>query len=118
MSQAALSPPADSRDRGPARHDDPPRRRRQDPGQHAHRGALARAVAPHEGHRGAGGDRQVEPGDGPHAPVLHDEALGHEPDRPARFEGIEALPKRVHRLAADARAVKAYIAQHCDAASA
>ena len=46
------------------------------------------------------------------------EALGHEPDRPARFEGIEALPKRVHRLAADARAVKAYIAQHCDAASA
>jgi threonine synthase len=46
------------------------------------------------------------------------EALGHEPDRPARFEGIEALPKRVHRLAADARAVKAFIAQHCDAASA
>jgi threonine synthase len=46
------------------------------------------------------------------------EALGHEPDRPARFEGIEALPKRVHKLAADARAVKAYIAQHCDPASA
>jgi len=42
------------------------------------------------------------------------EALGHEPERPARFEGIEALPKRVVRLPADAEAVKAYIAQHCD----
>nr|MDP2191146.1 threonine synthase [Rhodoferax sp.] len=41
------------------------------------------------------------------------EALGREPDRPARFEGIEALPKRVTRMAADAAAVKAYIAQHC-----
>ncbi|GAC1389728.1 MAG: threonine synthase [Variovorax sp.] len=41
------------------------------------------------------------------------EALGHEPDRPARFEGIEALPKRVTRLPADAAAVKAYIAGHC-----
>jgi threonine synthase len=42
------------------------------------------------------------------------EALGHEPDRPVRFEGIEALPKRVVKLPADAEAVKAYIAQHCD----
>jgi len=42
------------------------------------------------------------------------EALGHEPDRPARFVGIEALPKRVVRLPADAQAVKTYIAQHCD----
>ncbi|MGJ7506901.1 threonine synthase [Variovorax sp. GT1P44] len=42
------------------------------------------------------------------------EALGHEPERPARFEGIEALPKRVVKLPADAEAVKAYIAQHCD----
>ncbi|MET0543831.1 MAG: threonine synthase, partial [Variovorax sp.] len=42
------------------------------------------------------------------------EALGHEPDRPARFVGIEGLPKRVTRLPADAQAVKAYIAQHCD----
>jgi threonine synthase len=42
------------------------------------------------------------------------EALGHEPERPARFEGIEALPKRVAKLPADAEAVKAYIAQHCD----
>lgn len=42
------------------------------------------------------------------------EALGHEPDRPARFVGIEALPKRVTKLPADAQAVKAYIAEHCD----
>jgi len=42
------------------------------------------------------------------------EALGHEPERPAKFEGIEALPKRVVKLPADAGAVKAYIAEHCD----
>lgn len=42
------------------------------------------------------------------------EALGHEPARPARFEGIEALPKRVVKLPADVEAVKAYIAQNCD----
>ncbi len=41
------------------------------------------------------------------------EALGREPDRPARFEGIEALPRRVTAMAADVAAVKAYIAQHC-----
>jgi len=41
------------------------------------------------------------------------EALGHEPDRPERFVGIEALPKRVTKLPADAQAVKAYIAEHC-----
>ena len=41
------------------------------------------------------------------------EALGREPERPARFEGIEALPKRVVKLPADAEAVKAYIAGHC-----
>ncbi|MDO8699222.1 MAG: threonine synthase [Rhodoferax sp.] len=41
------------------------------------------------------------------------EALGREPDRPAKFEGMEALPKRVTRMAADAQAIKAYIAQHC-----
>ncbi|OUL99949.1 threonine synthase [Variovorax sp. JS1663] len=41
------------------------------------------------------------------------EALGHAPDRPARFEGIEALPRRVVQLPANAEAVKAYIAQHC-----
>ena len=42
------------------------------------------------------------------------EALGHEPDRPARFEGIEALPKRVVKLPSDVEAIQAYIAQHCD----
>jgi threonine synthase len=41
------------------------------------------------------------------------EALGRSPDRPARFEGIEALPRRVHRVAADVEVVKAYIATHC-----
>jgi len=41
------------------------------------------------------------------------EALGHEPDRPKRFEGIEALPKRVVRLPADPEAIKRYIAEHC-----
>ena len=42
------------------------------------------------------------------------EALGREPERPARFEGIEALPKRVVQLPPDAAAVKAYIAAHCE----
>src|SRR5512133_1745766 len=41
------------------------------------------------------------------------EAIGREPDRPAKFRGIEALPKRVTRMAADVGAVKAYIAEHC-----
>jgi len=41
------------------------------------------------------------------------EALGREPERPAKFMGIEALPKRVTRMAADVEAVKAYIAEHC-----
>jgi threonine synthase len=41
------------------------------------------------------------------------EALGREPGRPSKFDGIEALPKRVTRMAADAQAVKAFIAQHC-----
>jgi len=45
------------------------------------------------------------------------EALGHEPDRPKRFEGIEALPKRVVKLPADAQAVKRYIAKHCQTVS-
>ena len=42
------------------------------------------------------------------------EALGREPSRPAKFEGIEALPKRVQVMPADAERVKAYIAAHCD----
>jgi len=41
------------------------------------------------------------------------EALGREPDRPAKFDGIETLPKRVTLLPADVQQVKAYIASHC-----
>ena len=41
------------------------------------------------------------------------EALGREPDRPAKFIGIEALPKRVQVMDADVAQVKAYITQHC-----
>jgi threonine synthase len=41
------------------------------------------------------------------------EALGREPDRPARFDGIEQLPRRVTVLPADARKVKEFIAAHC-----
>jgi threonine synthase len=41
------------------------------------------------------------------------EATGREPERPAKFEGIEALPKRVIRMAADVQAIKTYIAEKC-----
>jgi threonine synthase len=41
-----------------------------------------------------------------------EEALGRLPDRPAKFEGIEALPKRVQRMPADADLVKAYIVKN------
>ncbi len=41
------------------------------------------------------------------------EALGREPERPVRFEGIEALPKRVQVMAADADPIKALIAREC-----
>ena len=41
------------------------------------------------------------------------EATGREPDRPPKFIGIEALPKRVIRMAADVQAIKTYIAEHC-----
>ena len=41
-----------------------------------------------------------------------EEALGRLPDRPAKFEGIEALPKRVQVMAADVALVKAYIAKN------
>ncbi|KAF1045834.1 threonine synthase [Xylophilus sp.] len=40
------------------------------------------------------------------------EALGREPERPARFDGIEDLPRRVSVVPADADVVKKYIAQH------
>ncbi len=42
------------------------------------------------------------------------EALGREPERPAKFNGIEDLPKRVTEMQARAQDVKAYIARHCD----
>lgn len=41
------------------------------------------------------------------------EALGREPERPAQFAGIEALPKRVRVMPADAPAIKALIARAC-----
>jgi threonine synthase len=44
------------------------------------------------------------------------EALGQEPHRPAKFEGIEALPKRVLVMKPDVAQIKAYIANHCDPA--
>jgi threonine synthase len=42
------------------------------------------------------------------------EALGREPERLAKFEGIEALPKRVLDMDADVDAVKALIATTCN----
>ena len=41
-----------------------------------------------------------------------EEALGQPPVRPAGFEGIEALPKRVTLLPADATAIKQYIVEN------
>ena len=41
------------------------------------------------------------------------EALGREPDRPAKFDGIEALPRRVVVLPAQADGVKRFIAEKC-----
>ena len=41
------------------------------------------------------------------------EALGREPERPAKFLGIEALPKRVLDIDADVAVVKALIAKEC-----
>ncbi|MDO8768995.1 MAG: threonine synthase [Burkholderiaceae bacterium] len=41
------------------------------------------------------------------------EALGREPDRPARFEGIEQLPKRVVNMPADVAQLKAFIVAKC-----
>ena len=47
--------------------------------------------------------------------VTIQEALGREPDRPAKFAGIESLPKRVQVMDADVASIKALIAQTCDA---
>jgi threonine synthase len=41
------------------------------------------------------------------------EALGHEPERPPQFEGIEKLPKRVKVMPADAKAIQDFIAAEC-----
>lgn len=43
-----------------------------------------------------------------------EEALGRQPERPAKFDGIEDLPKRVVVMPSDVDQVKAYIQQHCD----
>ena len=43
-----------------------------------------------------------------------EEALGHSPERPPAFEGIEQLPRRVRVLPADAARVKQLIAQECE----
>ena len=40
------------------------------------------------------------------------EALGKEPDRPAKFVGIEALPKRVVNMPADVAQIKDFIVQN------
>ena len=41
-----------------------------------------------------------------------EEALGRSPNRPARFEGIEALPKRVLVVPADVAMIKRYIVEN------
>ena len=41
-----------------------------------------------------------------------EEALGRLPPRPAQFEGIEALPKRVKLMPVDVAKIKTYIAQN------
>ncbi len=41
------------------------------------------------------------------------EALGREPERPAKFDDIEQLPRRVTVLAPEVEAVKSFIAAHC-----
>jgi threonine synthase len=40
------------------------------------------------------------------------QALGREPDRPAKLVGIEALPKRVVTMPADVAQIKAYIVKN------
>ena len=40
------------------------------------------------------------------------EALGREPERPARFRGIEGLPQRFEVIAPDAEVVKKFVAAH------
>ena len=42
------------------------------------------------------------------------EALGRDPERPPRFDGIEQLPRRVRVLSADVEQVKQLIVQECE----
>ena len=42
------------------------------------------------------------------------EALQREPERPAAFAGLEALPQRFEVVAADAQRVKDYVAAHTE----
>jgi threonine synthase len=44
-----------------------------------------------------------------------EEALGHPPQRPAAYEGIEAMPQRFVVLPPDASAIKDYISDHASA---
>jgi len=44
------------------------------------------------------------------------EALGHEPPRPAAYDGLESRPQRFTVLPADARRVKAFIEEYAAAA--
>ena len=44
------------------------------------------------------------------------EALGHAPDCPDKFAGIEDLPRRVQVMPADVDLIKAYIERHCASA--
>jgi threonine synthase len=41
------------------------------------------------------------------------EALGRQPERPSKFDGIEDLPKRLLVMDADVDAIKALIAREC-----
>jgi threonine synthase len=43
------------------------------------------------------------------------EALGRDPDVPPGYEGLERLPQRVEVMDADAAAVKAFVAEQCEA---
>jgi threonine synthase len=41
------------------------------------------------------------------------EATGLEPDRPAKFNGIEDMPKRVVQMPAKVQAIQEFIAARC-----
>ena len=42
------------------------------------------------------------------------EATGRSPDRPARFDGLENRPRRIHMMPADAGTIMAFIAEHAN----